>query len=128
MQHRARSFAALAGALSLAVATVTVGAASAAALPRAAAGALARARTTSTLRASLERRGRATTAAASVRTVTDGAYRMTRTIERIGGADRVVFTATDLRTGGTYALNARRSPRIRAPPLAARHRRAGPLR
>jgi hypothetical protein len=95
MQHRARSIAQLAGALSLGVATVTVGAASAATVPRAAGRVLVRASSSTMRRTPLE-----------VRTVSDGAFRVTRTIERVDGVDHVVFTATNLRTGRGFDLNA----------------------
>jgi hypothetical protein len=106
MQHRARSIAVLAGALSIGAATVATGAASAAAVPRAAARALARASGGSAERALLTRSGEL--ASPLVRTVGDGAFRITRTIRRVDGSDHVVFTATDLRSGRTSTLNTSR--------------------
>jgi hypothetical protein len=103
MKIRARSIAALAGALSLGAATVTTGAASAATFPRAATRELAPAANGSVKRVRFDRGPLVTR---SVRIVSDGEFRVTRSIHRTNGSDRVVFTATDLRTGRTCTLNA----------------------
>jgi hypothetical protein len=47
----------------------------------------------------------ATLASTTVRTISDGSFSITRTITPRAGANHVVFTATNLRTGETCVLN-----------------------
>jgi hypothetical protein len=44
-------------------------------------------------------------AKATVRTVSDGAFSVARTVVSVEGAHHVVFTARNLRTGEEYVLN-----------------------
>lgn len=101
--RRLRSIAAVAGALSLGAVATGVSTAPAAARPdasvaRTAAVASRASRTT-------EGRGHDAPVIEDVRTVSDHAYEIARTVTGAGDARRVVFTAIDLRTGRSFALN-----------------------
>jgi hypothetical protein len=101
-KNRARSLAALAGALSLGSAVVPVGIAGAATTPRPSAPATAT--TAAGTVSAVARAGPTSCRTHPVRSVSDGAFRMARTILRADGSDHIVFTATDLRTGRTLVL------------------------
>jgi hypothetical protein len=102
MKIRARSIAALAGALSLGAAIVPVGIACAAAPARPEAQRCSAAPGVSMTHSS---KGRApSSGTAAIRTISDGAFCMERAIVHANGSSRVVFTATDLRTGRKCVL------------------------
>jgi hypothetical protein len=102
MKNRARSIAALAGALSLGAAIVPVGIACAAAPARPEAHALLR--SSGGIDDALVLGEGAELRTAAVRTISDGAFCMERAIVHANGSSRVVFTATNLRTGRKCVL------------------------
>jgi hypothetical protein len=102
MPNRTQSVAALAGAPSLGTAKVPVGIAGAAVRPLPSS--TATARSAASADAGVARADLAAHVTDTVRSVSDGAFRMTRTISHADGSYRIIFTATDLRTGRTCAL------------------------
>ncbi len=101
--RRVRSLAALAGALSLGALATGVSTAAAAVRPHAT---VARtAVVASRARTADSERGHDAVVTGGVRTISDRTYELARTVTGDGDERRVVFTAIDLRTGRSFALN-----------------------